>query len=262
MRQIDMNEHLATRSQLYSSQHFDIRYPDDYPQTAAKQLAEISEAELKRLQPMVPTPSFQKVTINVLHWQDFRSIYTGNDFILGFYQGKITVPFGNVATFTPEVVSILTHELCHALIADATNDQAPRWFHEGLARRVEMRPYHENAFNMYDDDRLLAVSLLDSVMNASPDPDMIGEAYIEAQTIIRFIEASYGPQAIPKMLSAFRAGATTEEAIRQLTHGDIGAFDAKLRAWGRGGARVFDNPPPIRYDTAGEGDIHWTNRKG
>lgn len=257
MRQISLNETLATKSQMYASEHFDIRYPDDYPATAAKQIAGIAEAELKRLQPVVPSPNFQHVTINIVKWEDFRSIYTGNDFILGFYQGKITLPFGNVADFQPEIVAILTHELCHAMIAEATNDQAPRWFHEGLAQRVEMRDFHPNALNMYDDNRLLAVGLLDSVMDGSPDPDMIGEAYIESQTVIRFLESAYGPKAIPTMLAAFRNGATTEEAIQQVAHTDLGGLDIKLRAWGRGGAKVFANPPPIRYDQMPDNEIQW-----
>jgi len=257
MRQISLNETLATRSQMYASPHFEIRYPDEYPPHAAQQIAEIGEAELKRLQTIVPSPSFQHVTINIVKWEDFRSIYTGNDFILGFYQGKITLPFGNIADFQPEIVAILTHELCHAMIAEATNDQAPRWFHEGLAQRVEMRDFHQNALNMYDDNRLLAIGLLDSVMNGSPDPEMIGEAYIEAQTVIRFLESSYGPKAIPTMLNAFRDGATTEEAIQQVAHTDLGGLDIKFRAWGRGGAKVFANPPPIRYDQTGSNEIQW-----
>ncbi|HEY2323969.1 MAG TPA: hypothetical protein VGJ82_14025 [Thermoanaerobaculia bacterium] len=257
MRQISLNETLATKSQMYASPHFDIRYPDEYPPNAAKHIADIAEAELKRLQPIVPAPNFQHVTINIVKWEDFRSIYTGNDFILGFYQGKITLPFGNVADFQPEIVAILTHELCHAMIAEATNDQAPRWFHEGLAQRVEMRDFHPNALNMYDDNRLLAVGLLDSVMDGSPDPDMIGEAYIESQTVIRFLESAYGPKAIPTMLNAFRDGATTEEAIQQVAHTDLGGLDIKFRAWGRGGAKVFANPPPIRYDEMPVNEIQW-----
>jgi hypothetical protein len=258
MRQISLNETLATKSQMYQSTHFDIRYPEDYPPQAAKQICDIAEAELIRLQGIVPAPNFQHVTINIVKWEDFRSIYTGNDFILGFYQGKITLPFGNVGDFEPEIVAILTHELCHAMIADATNDQAPRWFHEGLAQRVEMRDFHPNALNMYDDNRLLAMSLLDSVMDGSPDPDMIGEAYIEAQTVIRYLETAYGPKAIPTMLNAFRDGATSEEAIQKVAHTDLGGLDIKFRAWGHTGSKVFTNPPPIRYDQMADTEIQWS----
>ncbi len=251
LRQIEMHKQLATRYQTYNSGHFEIHYPNDMPVLSAQQIGVILESEYKRLQSWVPTPNFQPVVVNIVWWHDFRSIYTGNDFILGFYQGKITLPFAGVMVYVPEVVAILSHELCHALIAQATNDQAPRWFHEGLAQRVEMRRYHANAFNMYDDNRLLAVSLIDSVMRGSPDPDMIGEAYIESQTVIRYIESAYGHAGVAKLLAAFRNGATTEDAIRALTGDSVAAFDQHLRGWGRSGQRVFENPEPIHYDNMG-----------
>ena len=160
---------------------------------------------------------------------------------------KITVPLAGI-DFVPQAVALMSHELCHAMIAQATNDQAPHWFHEGLAQRIEMRPFHANAFNMYTDDRLIAVSLLDPVLTKSPDSGMISEGYIESQTIIRYIEAVYGEAGVRKMIEAYRDGATDEDAIRRLTGQSPADFDTKLRVWGRSASRVFENPEPIRYD--------------
>lgn len=261
VRQIEMNKRLATKSSSYTSEHFIVRYPDDVSPVAATQISNILEAEYKRLQQWVRTPDFQRVAVNILWWRDFRLTYTGGDYVLGFYNGTITIPFAGVAEYSPPVVSILTHELCHAMIAQATNDQAPRWFQEGLAQRVEMRPYHENAFNMYEDNRLLAISLLDPVLGGSPDPDMIGEGYVVSQTLIRFIESKYGPAGINKLLASFRAGATTQDALQQLSGLGLPEFDGQLRAWGHSGQRVFDNPPPVRYDQTDEESAHWSRRK-
>jgi tetratricopeptide (TPR) repeat protein len=247
-RQIQMNKYLQTGYSSVKTPHFEVHFPSEMNRLGAEQIAKILEAEQARLQKWVPVPNMTPVVVNVLRWEDFRATYTGNDFILGFYNGKITVPLAGVPDLVPEVVTLLTHELCHAMIAQATNDQAPHWFHEGLAQRVEMRRYHANAFNMYDDDRLLSVALLDAVITGSPDPEMIGEAYIESQSIIRYLEAAYGPQSVGKMLAAFRAGADTSGALRAAAGLDVAAFDMKLRAWGRNGAKVFDNPPPIHYE--------------
>src|SRR6266545_4500665 len=132
VRQIQMNKRLATKYSTHRSEHFEIHYPDDVHVMTATQIADILEAELKRLQRWVPLSHFTPVTVNVVWWDDFRSTYTGSDFILGFYSGKITVPLAGVRQFVPPVVALMTHELCHAMIAQATNDQAPHWFHEGL----------------------------------------------------------------------------------------------------------------------------------
>jgi tetratricopeptide (TPR) repeat protein len=256
VRQLQMNKRLASSYGTLTTGHFVIHYPSDVSQKFAEQFGGIMEAELIRLQKTVPTPNFHPVVVDVLWWQDFRSTFTGSDFILGFYQGKITVPLAGAPAWMPEIVAIMTHELTHAMIAQATNEQAPHWFHEGLAKRAEMIDYHPNAFNMYEDDKLLSVSLLDAVLRGSPDPGMIQESYIESQTVIRFIEAAYGPAGIPTMLKAFRDGATTEEAIFKLTGLTMAQFDVKLHDWGRSGAKVFENPPPVHYDRVDD-DMTW-----
>jgi tetratricopeptide (TPR) repeat protein len=259
---IEMNKRLATKYQTYNSGHFEIHYPEDVPPAFAEQMGQILEAELKREQKWVSVPNFRPTAVNVVWWRDFRSAYTGSDFILGFYQGKITLPFAGIPGWYPEITAILSHELCHAIISQATNDQAPRWFQEGLAQRVEMVPYKANAFNMYEDDKLLSVSLLDAVLRGSPDPEMIGEAYIVSQTIIRFIESAYGQAGINTMLAAYRDGATTEEAIRKLSGLSVADFDTRLRAWGRSGNKVFENRDIVDYSGQQRNDLQWSKPHG
>jgi tetratricopeptide (TPR) repeat protein len=261
VRQLQMNKRLATKYGTHRTEHFEIHYPEDVSPLSAQTIGEIAEAEFRRMQKWIPTPAFTPVVINVVWWNEFRSTYTGSDFIVGFYNGKVTVPLAGVPMYIPEVVAILTHEIAHAMIAQASNDQAPRWFQEGLAQRVEMREYHRNAFNMYEDDRLIAVSLIDAVLSGSPDPGMITEGYIESQTLIRYLEASKGEKSVPAMIAAFRAGATTEEAIQQVTGLSMADFDLKLREWGRSRSGVFENPPPIYYDSDDGSGLRWTKRK-
>jgi hypothetical protein len=179
--------------------------------------------------------------VNVVWWQEFRSTYTGSDFILGFYNGKITVPFAGVGALVPELVEILAHELAHAMIAHATNDQAPRWFQEGYAQRVQGSRYSPNAFNMYEDDKFLPLALVDPVLSGSPDPEMISAAYIIAQTNIRFVEARYGKTGLRKVMTAFREGATSEEALRAVSGKSMAEFEQDLRQWGRSESNVFEN---------------------
>lgn len=242
VRQIQMNKRLATKYSVHKTEHFEIRFPDDVSPMAAMELGQVMERELKRLQEWIPVPQFKPTVVNVVWWQDFRSTYTGNDYILGFYNGKITVPFAGAPELNQFLVNILSHELAHALIAQATNENAPHWFQEGLAQRIEQRPFHENAFNMYDDNRLLPVSLLDAVLKGSPDPDMVGAAYIVSQTDIRYIEAKYGRNALRKLLENYRDGMTTEQALTQVSGKSPSAFETDLRQWGRSEQRVFENP--------------------
>ena len=257
---IQMNRALATRYQTVNTPHFEIHFPADASPAFAAQVGNVLESELKRLQKWVAVPNFRSTVVNVVWWRDFRSTLTGNDFILGLYQGKITVPLAGIPDFYPPVVAILTHELLHAMLAQATNESAPHWFQEGLAQRVEMVDIQPNAFNMYDDDRLLSVSLLDAVLRGSPDPDMIGESYVVSQTTIRYIEATYGAKGIATMIAAFRDGATTEEAIQRVSGQSVADFDTRLRAWGRAGTKVFENHEFVSYMQKEEGDLRWSRK--
>jgi tetratricopeptide (TPR) repeat protein len=258
---IQMNRALATKYQTVNSGHFEIHYPEDVSALFATQIGNVLESELKRLQKWVPTPNFRTTVVNVVWWRDFRSTLTGSDFILGLYQGKITVPLAGIPDFYPPIVAILTHELLHAMLAQATNDSAPHWFQEGLAQRVEMVDMQRNAFNMYDDDRLLSISLLDAVLRGSPDPEMVSESYIVSQTIIRYIETTYGTKGIATMIAAFRDGATTEEAIKRLSGQSVADFDTRLRAWGRANTKVFENGEIVSYMQREAGDLRWSTKR-
>lgn len=256
---INMNKRLATKYSTLDSEHFQIHYPEDVNIGSAKLIDQILEDELKRMQEWIPTPAFKQVVVNVVWWQEFRSTITGNDFIIGLYQGKITVPLAGIPIYPPEVVAILTHELCHAMLAQATNDQAPRWFQEGMAKRMEMAGMTRNAFNMYDDDKLLAFSLLDSVLRDSPDPDMIGEGYLESEAVVRYVEAKYGKAGLTKMIEQFRNGATTDEAIERVAGMPSADFDRQFRQWGRAERRFFETPVTARYDVDYDGEIQIKN---
>lgn len=246
--QLGMDKRLANEYSTQATEHFDIRYPSELPSGFAGELAIVLEGELKRLQAFVPVANFKRVTVNVVWWQDFTSIYTGSEDILGFYNGKITIPLAGILEYEPEVVALVTHELAHAMIAQATNSQAPHWFQEGLAQRLEMTEYAPNPFNMYDDTKLLAVPVLEPVLTTSRDGDMVGAAYIVSQTLIRFIEQRYGADALQKFMAQYAANATTDEAIRAVTGATTADFDAAFRAWGRAEKRVFQSTIAVRYD--------------
>lgn len=242
VRQIQMNKRLATKYSTHRTTHFEIHFPEDVSLNAATRLGEVFESEYKRLLSWIPEAAdMPMLVVNVVWWQEFRATYTGSDFILAFFNGKITVPFAGINDFPPELVSILGHELAHAMVAHATNDQAPRWFQEGFAQRVQGSRISRNAFNMYDDDKFLPIALLDPVLSGSPDPEMIGAAYVVAQTDIRFLEAKYGRSSLQKMMAAFRAGATTDEAIRTVCGKPLPDVETELRDWGRSERRVFEN---------------------
>jgi tetratricopeptide (TPR) repeat protein len=257
VRQIQMNKRLATRYSTQTTPYFEIHFPEDVQAASAETIGKILELEHRRLQKWTGAPLQSRVVVNVVWWEDFRKTYTGSDFILGFYTGKITVPFAGVREFNPFVVSILSHELLHAMLAQATNDQAPRWFQEGLAQRIEMKEHATNAYRIYEEEKLIALSLLDATMRGSPEPAIVAEAYAQSETAVHFIEAKYGTAGIAKMMAAFRDGLTTEQAISRLTGKSVADFDGALRLWARN-IDVLQTVPPVMLIEDAQSPIRWS----
>lgn len=264
IRQLSMNQRLAERYNEHRSKNFVFHYPDNLDSTVVERLADVMESELERLGRIIPIRSFRPTTVNVLWWNEFRATYTGSDHILGFYDGKITLPLAGISSMEPAVVSLVTHELAHAMIAQSTEDRAPAWIQEGLAQRVEMVPYHANAFNMYENDRLLPISLLNAALNDSIDVDLIGQAYVTSQTAIRFLESKYGAKVMPTLLAGLRDGQSDEAALLAVTGKSMDELEVEFRDWGLAERRVFENRGIVRYDSPGGSKpfVRYSNRKG
>jgi tetratricopeptide (TPR) repeat protein len=247
VRQLSLNERIETFSSI-TTPHFVIRYSAEMPAVNAKIVGDIAEAEFQRLQKWIPIRDFRPVAISIVTWETFRGTYTGTDEILGFYDGKITIPFAHVDIFPPEIVAILSHELAHAMIAQRTNDQAPRWFQEGLAQRIESVRYKRNAFNMYEPDQLLSLAVLDASI-AGYDPQVTGQGYLIAHALVRYLESRGGTKAIQQFLDGYADGKTTAETIESFGVPSLAAFDEQFHAWGLGLRDVFTNEDLVTYGT-------------
>lgn len=246
--QLELRRALAASGTTIQTTNFDIRHDATMNPAIATRIGELLEAELARLQSKLPASSAQRrVTVNVLRWEDFRGNITRNDHILGLYDGEILFPFAVVQQFKPEVVSIITHELTHALVAQATNDNAPRWFQEGIAQRMELVPHHENAFYGRQPGVVLPVPLLDAVMENATDPYTMQHGYIVAHTFIRFLEAQYGERALATLIAEFAKGRNTDDALTTLTGKSADALNRDFRAWGFANNGNFTSTEPWPY---------------
>jgi hypothetical protein len=249
LRQLELRRALATNGVIIATQHFDVRHDPTMNPAIAGRIGELLEAELARIRKTLTgdSPEPRRVTVNVFYWDDFREGITGGDHILGVYDGEILFPFGVVNQFKPEIVAVITHELTHAVVAQATADNAPRWFQEGLAQRMELVPRHENAFHETATNLVLPVPLLDAVMENAADLDTMENGYRVAQTFIRYLESRYGDHAIRTLMASFAAGKNTEDAITALTGKSLDAVNRDFRDWGFANSATFVNTEPWPY---------------
>jgi tetratricopeptide (TPR) repeat protein len=248
LRQLRMEKRLAASSEVFHSPHFAIRYQPERGEKFARETARILEAERQRLLAWIPLASSRVVEVHLLPYDDFKLGYSPDMDVLGLYDGKIRVPLGNAPKFVPFIVSLLTHELAHALITEKTADQAPRWFQEGLAQHLEMVDDDVNPIGGYRDKENLAGFPLIEPAIGSYSPALVAIGYDESRWTLHYVEHRYGPAGIRRLLDAFRAGKTTDEAITTALGLPVARFNQELWDWGVNQAPVVWKVPVVRYD--------------
>jgi hypothetical protein len=250
LRQFQMEKRLAASSEVFHSPHFDVRYPPLRGEKFAREAARILEAERLRLQAWIPGASSRVVEVHLLPYDDFRVGYSPSMNVVGLYDGKIRVPLGDVGKFSPFIVSLLTHELAHAMITEATANQAPHWFQEGLAQHVEMTDGEENVnpiAGYRDKDYLVGFPLIEPAIG-SLSQALVSLGYDESAWTLHYVEHRYGQAGIHRLLDAFRAGKTTDEAIPAALGLPVARFDQELWSWAANEAPQMWKVNVVRYD--------------
>lgn len=229
---IHMERQLATAYQVHETRHFRLRYPSEEGAYAALNFGRLLERELSRLKRWIPFEPRERVGIDLFPYQDFLTHYSRGGHAIGLFDGKVRVPFANARGFSPYVVSVLSHEVAHALIAGATEDRAPAWFQEGLAQHIEMSENEANPIaDLRRSGKLIAFPLLESIFDSRAHADLERLAYSEAAWAIRGIEGLWGVGGIHRLLAAFKRGLDTEEAIAAAFGLTLAEFDAKVWDW-------------------------------
>jgi tetratricopeptide (TPR) repeat protein len=250
--QLALEKRLASSMEQLKSPHFIVSYPLSRGQAFGKEAMRILEAERERLQKWIPLPAGggAPIEVRLLPYQDFALGYSQGGDVLGLYDGVVRVPLGTLRRFMPFAVSVMTHELAHAMIAQRTNDRAPHWFHEGLAQHVEMQ--EEGRANPIADyratDRLLAFPLIEPALQSFSSAVWVSAAYDEALWTMNYIEARYGVDGIHRLMDGFRAGQTTKEALATAFGTPEARFDQDVWAWCTTQAPRAWRAEVVRYD--------------
>jgi hypothetical protein len=246
IRQLELRRDLTMSSDLMTT-HFMFRVTPDVPAAVVERVGQILEAELVRLQTVIPYQHTTPIAVNLTTWKQFSEQITGSEHIVGIYDGEITYPFAAVNKFVPETVAILTHELVHAMLARATRDRAPAWLHEGLASRLELLPLHDNVFQHRAPESLRALELIDATIDGAADLRATGEAYSTAQTLIRYLEARHGQGTMRLLIENLAKGKSTDAALRAVTGRNLTEIDRDFREWGKANSASFVDHTPWPY---------------
>lgn len=228
--QVRIEDHLLRRALQLEVGRFLLSFPPEQDPWIVQRIGRLLEAESARLRRWIPEGSGRPIRVLLLSSDDFREAY-GAGGVLGLWDGMIRVPYGDVVRLEPEMVTVLTHELAHALIADLTADRAPAWLHEGLAQHVQLLQPRSNP--IIDPHRLfdpLPFPLLDPILSGPPHPEMTTMAYEEALWAIHFVEDRYGIDGIRRLLAA-AAEPDADRVLRSALGLGAVEFHGEFLAW-------------------------------
>jgi tetratricopeptide (TPR) repeat protein len=126
----------------------------------------------------------------------------------------------------------LWHEMAHVFTLEATDHLVPRWYSEGISVFEEWRSGPNpgvripmSVYKAMQDDLFLPIAGLDEGFVRPTYDEQVIVSYMQAGLVCDFIERRFGGDKLQDMLSAFREGQTTAEAIELVTGLAPGNFD-------------------------------------
>lgn len=136
--------------------------------------------------------------------------------------------------------STLWHELAHTFTLGATDNRIPRWLSEGLSVLEERRaraawgsdvtPEFLAAFST---GRLAPPSRMNDGFMRPRFPEEVGLSYYQASLVAEWIEEERGMAGIRALLAAYRRGANTPTAMREVLGMSLEDVDARFERWVR-----------------------------
>ncbi len=165
--------------------------------------------------------------------QWFSGRTTGLPFIptVGACTGKMIAMASPRATPKPyNWARVLKHEMTHVINLQQTNFNIPHWYTEALAVESEGGP-RPQAWNKLLTERVPARKLLnlDTINLGFIRPKEAEErqlAYCQAQLYARYMVKRFGPDALIRLLGAYRRGLTTTRAVTETFAVDKADFEA------------------------------------
>lgn len=238
LKQIQLLKALHQDKSTFQSRNLRMVYPAPAEETYPRMLTWVMEAEWSRIGQWVPSRGGGKAEV----WVVPHGLYTDAYTKVGsrpatLYHGAPIVPFAKFETFQEDFIRTLSHQTAHAKIDQATRGRAPKWFHEGLARHVEMHQLDANPMpDLHERGRDLSIRLLEPIFDGWVDSELVGTAYAHATWTVRYIENQKGPAGIHAMLAAYRRGDDTSGALRRAIGTSVQQFDRDFLQWARGEA--------------------------
>jgi cellulose synthase operon protein C len=149
---------------------------------------------------------------------------------------------------------VLRHEFVHTVTLSATENRIAHWMTEGLAVMEENVPLRWDwvpmLYHAVTNDELFTMDNLTWAFVRPRRPIDRSLAYAQSFWVCRYIDETYGREAILGMMSAFRDGLRQEEVFQRVLGVSQSEFTEGFFDWARGQVEGwgYDEETSKRYD--------------
>jgi hypothetical protein len=164
-----------------------------------------------------PLPDGPAIRVVLYAPEDFDRLTGLGDWAAGVFDGVVRISVSDLRQ-GHAWREVLVHELVHAFVQALSGSGVPGWLNEGLAQMHEERPDElARARERLGGAELFSLESLAGSLAGWEDAAAIGRAYAQSLLFVAYLRATYGDEALRRMLLALPLGRTPEESFREWT---------------------------------------------
>ena len=164
-----------------------------------------------------PFPGGPAIRVVLYDPEDFDRLTGLGDWAAGVFDGVVRI---SVSDLTRGLGwrEVLVHELVHAFVQALSGSTVPGWLNEGLAQMHEGRAGDRaRARERLRGAELFPLERLGGSLAGWDDSAAIGRAYAQSLLFVEYLRATYGDEALRRMLLAIGRGRAPEESFEEWT---------------------------------------------
>jgi tetratricopeptide (TPR) repeat protein len=144
--------------------------------------------------------------------------------------GKIRIPISGVKAVTPEMASVLRHELTHSFVAQITHGRVPAWLNEGIAeleQGMTTGAIGPRLAALYASGRQIPLNQLEGEFQDYSSAEA-SVAYAESLAAVEYIRTTYGLGDLARLLHRLGEGQSVESALRGTVHAGYAELEQEI----------------------------------
>ncbi|HEV8184140.1 MAG TPA: peptidase MA family metallohydrolase, partial [Candidatus Angelobacter sp.] len=215
------------------SSHFTLRYEGSQTADALRtQVLEALESDYRALSnDLGATP--KNIYVSLYTDQAFFDVTHAAAWTSALNDGKIRIPISGVKTVTPEMASVLRHELTHSFVAQITHGRAPGWLNEGIAeleQGLSTGAFGPRLAALYASGRQVPLNQLEGEFQGYSSAEA-SVAYAESLAAVEYIRSTYGMSDLARLLQRLGEGQSVESALRATVHAGYAELETEITSY-------------------------------